>query len=597
MNITVKKVLFTIIAICLSSGLLGGCAVAVSNISSGHAPEAEAAVVHAHMINAVFSTAGLPRHFLLVAGNTVHDFNQTDSDLVSLDTIIPDEPATPQSFWLISPFYQAREYFFNEFDLADPIDLAALAARIPANKIAARQISPLITEAGPFVSAQPHSLDPLYYWSLKSDCVILPSTTRHTGFIGADPNNPINPGLITFLNPESIAFSPQAEQIAFIDRGYLLIMDRSGNRKGKWPLTSNPGEQNHNSFSTDFISWSPNGRYIVGSNHSFAAHYLQKLWVLDLNTGKIAAFNARTLNQYTDPVWSPDGNQLIVSEYIDQSAEMVHSQWTLLDIRSRKLIFVTDKYKDNLDYDFSWDKNSKLSFTLKPSSRVDVYDRVANDPLRGAQLRILSADGQKSYLIDLLPSLPTGGGLQASEIQSISVYPLVIDGSSLYLRVQISTTDNKRNCTCYGKIDLDLGTAVFLPPVWSERAETIPLADNLTVCGRQVLDITGQNTIHVIDLDHLTMITATLNEKLLYACWYQGQILCITENDISVYRLTPEGLSIAATLFKTTNPEKFSSEIKASPDGRYLAVPRKKPLVPMIDIVNLVIIDLQSSTQ
>lgn len=324
----------------------------------------------------VFSTQGLEPVFQIVIGDKWHNYYDNQNHLLSLSDFIGENPC-PESFWLISPFYEPKEFFLRDYDLTKPIELSALAQTMNFKPI---EVNKTATgwKLDPFISFKYADDDwgHLYNWA-SEQIIQVYSPPRGVGLVGIDTQDLISSSLFNYLNDQSLAVSPDNKMAAYIDKGFVIIRDLVTAEQNKWALTKDPESQSFQTFSTELLSWSPNGKYLVGSNYAYYDHYLAKVWLLDLHTGKIKHFNTLNSHAFLEPVWSPNSDQVVVSEFFRPYSEDFYGQWILLDIPSLKVISIASRDSYDINYDFNWD-NGNLQFSANHTDTTQAYDPYHN---------------------------------------------------------------------------------------------------------------------------------------------------------------------------------------------------------------------------
>ncbi|KUO59515.1 MAG: hypothetical protein APF84_19635 [Gracilibacter sp. BRH_c7a] len=319
----------------------------------------------------ILSTKDLEPVFQIIIGDKWHNYYDNQNDLIYLSDFADDNPC-PESVWLVSPFYEPKQFFLRDFDTTEPIELSTLARTMIFKPIEANK-TPTGWQFDPFVSFKYEDNDwnHLYNWSSEQTLQFY-SLPRGVGLVGLDTEDSIPSSLLHYLNDQSFAVSPDNKRAAYIDKGYVVIRDFVTQEQNKWELTQNPDSQSFHTFSTEFLTWSPNGRYLVGSNYAYFDHYLTKVWVLDIQTRIIRHFNTLYNHAFVDPIWSPDSNQVVVSEYFRPYSEDFFGQWILLDLPTLKITSLARRDSYETNYDFSWD-NGKLQLSAKSSDHTTTY--------------------------------------------------------------------------------------------------------------------------------------------------------------------------------------------------------------------------------
>ena len=321
--------------------------------------------------NIVFSTEDLEPVFQIVIGDKWHNYYGNQSQLLYLRDFIGDNPC-PEKFWLISPFYEPKEFFLRDYDDTEPIKLSALAQTMTFKPIEVKK-SNEGWKLDPFVSFRYTDNDWAHLYSWASEQMLkIYSPPRGVGLVSIDTEEPIAPSLFNYLNDNSLAVSLDNKMVAYIDKGFVVIKDLVTEEQNKWALTKDPESQSFQTFSTEFLSWSPNGRYLAGSNYAYYDNYLAKVWVLDLQTGKLKHFNTMNTHAFLDPIWSPNSDQVVVSEYFRPYSEDFYGQWIMLDIPSLKVISIAGRDNYDTNYEFFWD-NGNLQFSTKHADTIQAF--------------------------------------------------------------------------------------------------------------------------------------------------------------------------------------------------------------------------------
>ncbi|HHV63583.1 MAG TPA: hypothetical protein GXX46_00670 [Peptococcaceae bacterium] len=559
-----------------------------------------------------FSLKNLPPMFeIVVGGKTLQPQASSgserldgSSDVVRLDQILGKSAFLPDSFWLVSPFYEPQEFSFKDFNLSEPIDLGSLALTMQEKKITIHSLSEFIQQTGPFICGRDDAYngESLYAWAGPDTlwCFARPQGVKLISFKNAET---ISQPIINFYNETSLALSPDGLKIAYIEQGYLVVHNLQTGKSQKWPLTKNPSEQTFATCSTELLSWSPNGRFILGSNFAYYNHYLAKLWVLDLQTGRISPFNARLTHSFLDPVWSPDGNQAVVREVFKPFSDDFRGQWNLLDMRSQRIYALAPKEKFNTHYDFTWSRSSKRQVVPRLANKFEFIDPLLRQEqnefrayrldsgarFQATSLNFLSDDGATEFTLDLKPAL-VKCGLELDSIHTLFFEAFkTTDNKYLFLHGKAATPNSVRAYALYGRVDLTTKEAVFLKPFWSKpESRAILLSGRLLSVNNQALLLPEEDSCYVFDLNSLTCHELEVSEPLLCAGWLEDKIFYITENGI--YLQVGENTRI---LHKAKDNEHFLPGIKLSPDLSYAVVPSKKPYTGMLDELNLLIINLK----
>lgn len=559
-----------------------------------------------------FSTKDLPRMFeIVVGGKTLKAQNSRGFELLSgredtvrLSEVLGKNAFLPDGFWLISPFFEPQEFFFRDFDLSQPIDLGALALTMKEKKITARPVSEAIRQIGPFICGRDDNNDgsSLYDWA-SAEALWCYSRPQGVKLIGLDSPEDLPQPIFNFHNETSFTVAPDGLKVAYIEQGYLVVHDLQTAQRQKWPLTRNPAEQTLATCSTELLSWSPNGRFILGSNFAYYNHYLAKLWALDLQTGRINAFNARLTHSFADPVWSPDGNQVVVTEIFKPFSTDFRGQWDLLDLRSPKIFAVARKEKFSTSYDFSWNSAGKLVLNPSLAEEIEVFDPLwqqEQEEFRAYRLdsgagylatglRFLTKEGETEFTLDLKPAL-VKCGLELETIHTLFFDLLKVEDKYLFLKGKAATLNNVRAYALFGRVDLTTKEVVFLEPLWVRpESRAIFLGEHFNSAQEQLLLLPDEDSLLILDLAALAWQKITVAEPVLSAGWVGEKILYITASGI--YLRAGNSTQI---LHKAQDNEAFLPGIKLSPDLSYAVIPSKKPYTGMLDEIGLTIIDLKA---
>jgi hypothetical protein len=559
-----------------------------------------------------FSAQNLPRLFEIIVGgkclkaSAYSGSNEPDGAAASirLSEVLGENAFLPDGFWLISPFFEPQEFFFRDFDLSQPIDLGALALTMKEKKITARPVSEAIRQIGPFICGRDDNNDgsSLYDWA-SAEALWCYSRPQGVKLIGLDSPEDLPQPIFNFHNETSFTVAPDGLKVAYIEQGYLVVHDLQTAQRQKWPLTRNPAEQTLATCSTELLSWSPNGRFILGSNFAYYNHYLAKLWALDLQTGRINAFNARLTHSFADPVWSPDGNQVVVTEIFKPFSTDFRGQWDLLDLRSPKIFAVARKEKFSTSYDFSWNSAGKLVLNPSLAEEIEVFDPLwqqEQEEFRAYRLdsgagylatglRFLTKEGETEFTLDLKPAL-VKCGLELETIHTLFFDLLKVEDKYLFLKGKAATLNNVRAYALFGRVDLTTKEVVFLEPLWVRpESRAIFLGEHFNSAQEQLLLLPDEDSLLILDLAALAWQKITVAEPVLSAGWVGEKILYITASGI--YLRAGNSTQI---LHKAQDNEAFLPGIKLSPDLSYAVIPSKKPYTGMLDEIGLTIIDLKA---
>lgn len=561
-----------------------------------------------------FSTKTLPPIFqIIVGGNYFDSYDSLDNSLdgrlgglLPLREFLGENSYLPDSFWLSSPFYKPKEFFFQDFDLTKPIELGSLSPTMTLSNLAIRQTTPTVLETGPMFIPRGFDDDDRYFYDWASEKTLLFfSRPRGVVLAGIQSAQNMAQPILNLVDPDCLSVSPDTQKIAYIEKGYLTVQNLQTNKLEKWALTHNPEDRSFSSFSTEFLEWSPNGRYILGSNSSYYDYYRHKLWALDLQTGKIAGFNALNIHAFQDPIWSPDGNKAVLTELFQPYAESFRGQWILLDLRSNKINSIAKKEKINTAYDFAWGSNGELKISDNISNLIEAFDPRLNYEQRQFQasrvnkeesylatsLRFLPTDERNGFTLDLQPALERCG-LHLQDIHTFYVdFVGTPDDNYLFLQGRAATLNNVRAYSLYGRIDLATHEVSFLKPVWTDREKEPSILGERFLCSEnKVLLLPEEKSILILDVSNMTFTKLLFSEPLLSAAWAGDKILYITRSGVFLTGNTPK----TETLYKTKKGENILQGIKLSPDCRYLAIPRQKPYTGMLDEMTLLLIDLEA---
>jgi WD40 repeat protein len=600
MKKSIPLILVVYILILVGTIILPGCSRSVP-IDGRDNPQAS------NITQVSFSTRDLPPIFqIVVGGKYIDNFNNLDHTL-ALNEILGENSFLPDSFWLISPFYEPQEFFFRDFDQTLPLDLGSLSRTMTFKKIEIRQETPTILEAGPYASRRYSDNDGSSFYAWASEkALMLYSPPQGVGLVDLDPQHvTINQPILNFLNVNCLTVSPDARKVAYIENGYLVICNLQTNKKQKWGLTKNPDAQTFSTFATELLEWSPNGRYILGSNNAYYDYYLAKLWALDLETGRISKFNARNSHAYCQPIWSPDGKEVVVTELFKPYTEAFRGQWILLNLRSKKLTSLAPKEKINTSYDFTWNSSGKLEIRSRLSNLVEAFDPrlkleqhefLASKTESGVRylatgLRIFSPEGEEKFVFDLQPALEKSG-LHLDDMHTLYIDPLkTADEQYLFLQGRASTLNKVRTYNLYGRVNLSTQQVLFLKPIWSTETEKPFVLDTQFLRGsNEVLLVPEKKTIHILNIDEMQIHELLFSKPLLAVIRIAEKILYITRDGIFL----TSNLENTLPIHLAESGEEYLQGIKLSPEGRYLAVPSKKPYTGMLDKITLTIIDLQA---
>jgi WD40 repeat protein len=128
----------------------------------------------------------------------------------------------------------------------------------------------------------------------------------------------------------SLAFSPDGKEVAFAsqaetpsDSGYcfhnpvvLQILDLATGRLTPIPYAGSLVENSR-------LSWSPDGRYVVGQFWCCSAPSIYQIVVIDLSSG-----SAKVIAKGTDPSWSPNGDWISYEDQKKKECILIHPDGT-----------------------------------------------------------------------------------------------------------------------------------------------------------------------------------------------------------------------------------------------------------------------------
>lgn len=589
-----KNLKQSVIILLLNIFLICGCSVE-SDVSTSDSCET-------YFPEIVFSTEGLPPVFQIVIGNTwFNDYYDIQDKLIKAD-FSSVNPVNSDSFWLISPFYEPREFFFKDFDLSVPIKLSDLAEEMVYQPINLKSTASGY-QAGPFISYSNGNWDNLYDW-VAEEVLCLYSPPRSTGLINLNPEKQISRELLPFLNRDCLSLSPDTGRVAYIDKGFLVVENFTAGTKNKWPLTKNPEADNYLTFSTEMLTWSPDGRYIAGSNYFYYDYYLYKVWVLDLLTGKLTGFNTRNTHAFLHPSWSPDSRQLVVKEFFKPYSEDFSGQWTLFNIPAKKVIAVNGEKDFSPNSLITWNAQGQPVIKEKPALTVEAFDPeldtlqrnypVSENPQEkylATVLRLSGTKDERDRFIDLKPSLKQAG-LKLAEIRTLLINHLSSpDGRYIFLQARAEALYDNTVYELYGKLDPADYEVSFLPPACIKPEETPACsgADSLW-SGSRVLALSEKGVVKILDLEEMKITGFAVEDPVLAAVWAGENILYSTEN--GVFLLDRQNNKVHCLLQSGIN-EKYAGGIKFSPNMEKFSVLKKTAYNETLDSFILEIIDFK----
>jgi len=575
---------------------LTGCYSTKSNISTTDSSEA-------YFPEVFFSTEGLPPVFQIVIGNVwVNDYYDIQDELIKAD-FSGESPVNADSFWLVSPFYEPQEFFFKDFDLSVPIKLSDLAETMVRRPINIKSTTAGF-QAGPFVSSgYPYGdSDHLYDW-VGEEILCLYSPPRSAGLIGLNTKRVITRDLLTFLNHDCLSLSPDGGKAAYINKGFLVIEDFAAGTKNKWPLTKNPEAHNYLTFSTEMLTWSPNGRYIAGSNYFYYDYYLYKTWFLDLLTGKLTGLNTRNIHAFLHPAWSPDSRQLVVSEYFKPYSEEFSGQWTLFNLPARKVIAVNTEEEFSPNCSVTWNAQGQPLIKAKPALMVEAFDpelgaSQSNYPVSGnpqdiylASVLRISETGEGDNFVNLKTSLEEAG-LKLDQIRTLFInHSPSPDGRYIFLQARAEMLDNHTIYELCGKLDSADYKVSFLSPVRIAPEETPNYSgmDSLW-SDSKVLVLSEKDVLKILDLKEMKITGLATSEPVLAAAWAGDNILYSTKKGVF---LSDQKNNDVHPILQAANNEEFVGGIKFSPKMSRFSVLKKTVFNQALDSYTLEIIDLR----
>lgn len=531
------------------------------------------------LINIILSTSRLPGNIQLGLGDRVIYEHPPDLNIGPLKS-------REFSLWLVHPFYEPG--YFTSADLkilpgreSFTMDLGSLAAGLSSR--------PLDVKSGPNgyqVGPYPHlGLYKTYVYSwLSENALALHPASFQAGIV--DINGLRSYALPDYIKRYTAVLSPDSQKIAFTHQGRLVIRELETGVETEWPLVEEQDQEKTEDIGLEMFSWSPNGRYLIGSwIPSEQKFKVSKLWVLDLQTGKIGNLPGNNNRTYLTPVWSPDGNQVVLAENFAGYNEGYDQQWILVEPGKKSSRVIIARTKVETKPDFTWSSKGQVqvinNLAGPDNSRMMVYDprrRLYQDEVRadmfmGTELHFIKTNGKEVFRLNLLPSLAEIN-FPLLKIHNLFLsYHLSPDGRHIYLEGFASgPLDSYR---LHGFLDLETRQGGFVDwDEWLSGFPAIPISEEARWKNDMViLSVQPEhNKLKAYDFQE-GKIKVLLEGKSVYAAgWTEEGLFYVTPREISVLR--PD--TSIKNLVEYSPGEKYLPDISYSPRGQYFAVPRER---------------------
>ncbi|KKM09149.1 hypothetical protein SY88_19940 [Clostridiales bacterium PH28_bin88] len=566
------------------------------NALEGYGEEADSSDRWEKPQEILLSRAGLPPHFQIGAGERVWDYYD---EIISLGQI---QPGDNPSFWLVSPFFEPKKFtpsIAGNTPVAgtDPIKLAPLAAGIPSRTVPVAK-----TDWGYRVGPFPHyGAFREYYYSWVSETGLALHPGDYVSGVVELSRGQSFP--LLDVDRRSMAVSADNSRIAFVRDGYLVVRDVAGGEEKKWPLTKAP--ETDTNVSVEMLSWSPNGRYLLGAWYPYPENFaIDKLWMLDWETGKMYGLLNEKDHPFSKPTWSPDGNQVVVRESFAGYTEGYDVRWIMVNLPSTTIQVVAPRSAEKIDYRFTWDAGQQLqvaAFRPGPGgTRAIGYDpaqgiyqdSLYDDPFVATQLHFVTSGMKTVFQVDLLQALKDTG-LVLQDLIHLYIQPIWSpDGKFLYLEGYADGgIVSVANYSFHGSVDLVTRTARFLPAEKEKGHRWLfTISPESRWSGSKVILAASPEVrkLRVMDVKQMRVATLAEGEEYLAARWTDQGLLYVSANKVEL--IQPDGS--ARVLVSVPEGEVFVPTVVTSPSGRFLTISRERPDTEGLRWITLEILDL-----
>lgn len=530
-------------------------------------------------------TKGLPNNFLIGTGEKVVDH---EAETIVLEPI--DETGN-RSFWLVHPFYQPQRIFIKAEELSEPYEPIDprpwLEQPVPLSVSIQEKMGNYSIGPFPWYGNFGVGITP-FEWNGEQG-IMLFCDSKLVGIFDLAKEQSIP--MEKPVNRFSKALSADNSKLAYVVNGELVVQDLTTGERKNWKVA--PADGSNPDATAEMLSWSPNGRYLVGSWYPTGPYTVPKLWMLDMETGEITGLTNEQ-HPFSNPFWSPDGNQVVVDESFIFYSEGYDNQRVLIDLPSKKMEVVVPRSTERVAYRFTWDEQGQL-LIQKSRNHPDGLQAVAYDPDRdlyadeevdefqplnfiGSRLHILNEDRQKLWEVDLQPALEAAG-IPWSQLKKLLVWTYRSpDGQYLMLETKAvlqKEGGGEQEVLLYGSVEMETRTASFCPPE-DPVPETpfFPVNGASHWSGSQVLlDTLGrEREPRIFDTKALTITDYPEAKNCLYASFGQKGLLFVSETEVGI--IGPDDQK--QTIMKAPDGCTFVLPIIPSPNGKYLAVPCEK---------------------
>jgi hypothetical protein len=386
------------------------------------------------------------------------------------------------------------------------------------------------------------------------------------------------------------AAGPDGAKVAFSRGGRLVVKDLKSGDERTWSLSKSG--KDHPELANDVLLWSPNGRFLVGALTFYdSADALGKLWVLDLETGKMTVISGFEANHwFNQPTWSEDGNQVVLRHYLEGYTESSYSQWVLLDLAKAESKVVVPPDSAMVDYAFTWGSSGGVQATpvnvgpggvraigYDPTSRrfeYDLYEGGPDVPFVATELCFVDHDGQAKARVELQPALAQAG-LPSGELSALN-FQTTWSADGEYVLLQGLARDTKDNIYGLNGIVRYAEKSVRFAPIKPQKSVPQPmLSPEYVWNGPLALIITDDNrTLQVLDARTMKATQVAEGQDIIFYEWSNGKAVYVTPNEVSA--VTP-GDGNKKVLLSAGSGEVFILSTIPSPDGRYLALTNDHP--------------------
>ncbi len=377
--------------------------------------------------------------------------------------------------------------------------------------------------------------------------------------------------------------SADGQRVAFTRGNQLVVQDRRSGQERSWTVAVLSNEVRR--IGTDFLSWSPDGRYLLGSWYPLlwrdTGFLTSKLWVLDYESGDLRSIASATGHRpNTEPIWSPQGDQVVVRQFMGGYKGAPYPyDYLLIDLKGASSEVIVSCPVGGLLYDFRWDTDGKVvpmaRLTGPGKTRIVGYDpylqlyenMTADDG--GAtypEVHFLTIDGQVKERIDLRPAFQEQGIAIDEKHFVWNSKLLTPDSRYLLLEGQVAKRDDMAQPTSFMCV-IPMDTLVPHLVFPGQRSDHF-IDASYRWHDNKVL-VASEDGLAMVDLVTLKQ-TALLNDSgILVARWLDDHVVYATICEVGIVH--PDGKR--QKILTVADDEEFGAA-KLSPSTKYLAIQR-----------------------